>query len=164
MTTALAVWLALGGLAMAGLAACGVKALAGLLPLRPGGVLPGRGRRGRFNDILHHHENALLAAETLALLGLATAAASGGWMLATCTRPLTLWPLLGVLAAASLSLLLVVVWVPAAVARVLAPPLLFHAWPLWRGAGLLLKPFAAVAAFCQRLLLRLAGKTRGTRR
>lgn len=115
----------------------------------------------RLGVVLHGYRNAGFAAETLQVLGTALfigAAAlwiweeSGpgqqpGWLL-----------LVGTFVAGFLALLALEVWVPWAVARVWAAPIVYYTWPLWSVVSLALYPLVVGGRIVNTLMHRLAGK------
>ena len=59
---------------------------------------------------------------------------------------------------ASVALLTCKIWIPAAVARLWATPILFHTWRLWRVISLVLFPLVLAARTVDTVLHRLAGR------
>ena len=58
----------------------------------------------------------------------------------------------------ALLLLAVEIWIPWAVARLWASPIVYHTWPLWQAAAVALWPLMLGARFVDTILHRLAGR------
>lgn len=155
-----AIWLALTGLLAACAAAIGARSLA----VFSRHELDELGRRhhapGRLGEILRGDEDAGLAAETLQVLS--TAVAVGAmvmwWTAGDRTNPPTGAALaLGIMGAV-LVLLAAELWIPWAVARLWAAPILFHTWPLWKAVSVVLSPLVKGARFVDTVFHRLSGR------
>jgi CBS domain containing-hemolysin-like protein len=114
-----------------------------------------------FDAILAGEERALLAAESLRVFFTVIASACLTWWLTqTWHEPVAIVDLLvdfAWLAAFVLVLWAALIWIPSAVARVWAEPLILATWPFWQIASALLAPALAITRACEIVLRRVTG-------
>lgn len=159
----LAFYLACSGLAVAAFATIGARSLVRFSPHRLQELCKKAGREGRMADILRHHQQLARAAAALRILATSIALVAivffHGEIGATTNSTMTvspwnlLWPgtlWLFVLFAAE-------IWIPQAVVRLWATPILYHTWPFWKLLGVLLWPLALLGEIIDTFISRLAG-------
>jgi len=154
-------WLTIGGSIAATLAALGAK----LFREYSAGDLEEyciRKKNIQFvGEVVDHDEPLAEGAETLQAIATTTAVVAGlSWMLTTkrIPDPIT-WQLVsaGVLSIA-LILLALTHWMPLAVAKFWASPLLYHTWRFWWVVGWLAWPFTIGVRIVREVTKRLAGR------
>lgn len=155
-------WLAVAGLVTTCIAAIGARSAAEFSRRGLEEICGRRQSRDRLGEILLRHDQVSLAAETLQVIATAVVIScvalwlwmerqGDGW---------AGWPLLAlVMATAAMLLLAVEIWVPWAVARLWAEPILFFGWPFWKGLCTALAPFGLGARFVDTVLHRIVGRT-----
>lgn len=154
-------WLAVAGLLVTSLAAIGARSLTVFSRHELAELCRRRGRGDRLGQILRHHDMAGLAAETLQVVATAAAVGAGGvwvWLIQNADGQAgwLSWALNA--AVGALLLLAAEIWLPRAVARLWAEPLLFYTWPVWQILRLLLTPLVLGARFVDTLFHRLVGR------
>jgi len=154
--------LAVAGLLVTCVAAIGAKSLASFSRHDLEEICRRRRAMSRLGAILRGHDHAGQAAETLQVVTTAVvvlAVAFWTWRKSPhAPQPLN-WTLLGSSAGVGALLLLSVeIWIPWAVARLWATPVVYHTWPLWHAAGVALFPLMLGARFVDTFLHRLTGR------
>ncbi len=147
------------GLLLTGVAATGVRILLNFSHRQLELYCRLRRRRERFGQILDLHEEVALAVEKCEVVGL-------GLLISGTTLLISPW--WGVMrysqqfSAVVLCLLVLfslTSWLPSAIARQWAAPLLLRTWSLWRGIYAIFWPLDEILAGVQRLFRRLAGQS-----
>ncbi|WP_182870631.1 hemolysin family protein [Rhodopirellula sp. JC639] len=122
-------------------------------------------RRERFSSVLEHQDAAIRSSEYLRMIGtvlflIAGTAAlmiskhdSDSLALAGLVGPLVAWVVL-----ATLSMMFVHAWLPAAVTRFASAPVLYHTWPFWRSLTSVMNPFSIPGEVIAALTRRLSGQ------
>ncbi|MDH3717031.1 MAG: CBS domain-containing protein [Planctomycetota bacterium] len=115
----------------------------------------------KFSEILQYDDQVAVGIESLnvCMTALFVVAAALWVQLQWSAAPVPSWQVLwqaGLLAAAAL--LTCKIWIPWAVVRLWATPILFHTWRLWRVISQLLFPLVLAARSVDTLLHRLAGR------
>jgi CBS domain containing-hemolysin-like protein len=163
VNSAMLVWLCLAALGVAGFAATAAAAFRDFSRAQLRELLRHRNQLPRHDEIVEHHRQAALGAESLRVFMTAAAvvcAAAFFWN----ARPEQLSWGMGLLVTVSeligggAVLWLVIVWIPAVLARVWAEPLIARTWPIWRWTGKLLAPSAGGTDFVERAVQRMSGK------
>jgi len=154
-------WLAAAGLLVTSLAAIGARSLTVFSRHELAELCRRRDRSDRLGKILRHHDMAGLAAETLQVVATAVAVGAGGvwvWLVQNADGQAgwLSWALNA--AVGALLLLAAEIWLPRAIARLWAEPLLFYTWPVWQTLRLLLTPLVLGARFVDTLFHRLVGR------
>ncbi len=166
MSSATLIWLCLAALGLAGFAATAAQAFRDFSRAQLRELLRYRNQLPRYDEIIEHHRQAALGAESLRVFTTAAAvvcAAAFFWN----SRPEQLsWEMSLLVTVAELVgggaiLWITIVWIPAVLARVWAEPLIARTWPIWRWAGKLLAPSAAGTDFVERAVQRMSGKEPG---
>ena len=161
MNPKIALWLAIAGLVSSCLAAIGAKSLSKFSPRQLEEIGRRRKSPNRLGEILRHDQRAALAAETLQVAAMALyigGAAWWAWLEASPSGTIDAQTLWTVVAAGTVLLLAMEIWIPWAVMRLWAAPFVYYTWPLWRGLDLLLFPLVVGARFVDAVLHRLAGR------
>ena len=120
-----------------------------------------RGKPDRFSEILQNHEQVGLSAEILTVLLAAfavvviTAWVDKRWELADNEDWTTLLATAG---GCALVLIIGIVWISRAIARVYSEEFLYRTWPLWKMLSVLVTPLGWGAHFWDVLLHRIAGR------
>jgi CBS domain containing-hemolysin-like protein len=125
-----------------------------------------RQQQDRFGDILHHHDRAALSADILAACWTAVAIACAAiWCWNEFSLPTAEMPwaaLAAMLVALALLLVALVVWLPWALARVVAARFLLVTWPWWRLIARALHPLVWCARALDMALHRVTGRRKAT--
>lgn len=159
MSEPLLLGLFLASLATTALSASGARALAEFSRHELEEICRRRKRPQRLGQILRGYERAALAAETLELLAVGgLAACVTVWLDPGEIGRLSALAAVGKVAAALFTLLAAAVWIPFAVVRLWASPLVYFTWPLWRLVALVLSPLVLGARFADAVFHRLAGR------
>ena len=162
MDPALFMWFAVGGLFVAALSAVGNKVLNEFSRHELENYCRIRNREDLFGEILDDHEKAALGADTLQILGIALALfCSARWLNASvgALSKLSAGAAAGWFVAGILALLILIVWLPRAIAALWSAPLVYHTWRIWRITNLILLPLSFGGRLVDVLLHRLAGRT-----
>ena len=118
-----------------------------------------RGRVEIFEKVMDQHDQFILAAESLQVVGTVVLTLSGSLYLFGDTDGTALverWHFLLATLVSIGSVLLLTSWVPWAVVRLWAVPFLFHTWRIWWGASYLGWPLSLGAMVCSFLLSRFS--------
>ncbi len=158
MTDGLPLLLATVGLAMTCLAAIAANSFAEFSRSDLEDICRRRKSPQRLGQILHGYRNVRLAAETLQVMGTAIFIGAAMFWLQP-QEPLAWNRILASLALGALLLLALEIWVPWAIARLWATPLVYFSWPIWRLISLPLSPLVFGTRFFDTVLVRLAGRT-----
>jgi len=149
------------GLGVTCLAAIGARTLVKFAPHELKEVCRRHRAPERLGRILREHDDVALAAETLQVIGTVWFVGSytfWSWTFVTETGSAGWLPLTGLGVAGAVALLAAEVWVPWAVVRLWAEPVVFHTWPAWRGLSYLLAPLVIGARLVDIVFHRLAGR------
>lgn len=155
--------LAASGLAVAAIAATGVRSLRNFSSHELEEVCQRHNKDERFDEILDQHDAVALGVECLQVLGCVLFFCAGAaWLVdryAGQTGAVNL-PWLGMMTAASVTVLLLAtnVWIPWTFSRIWAPVCLCHGWILWKTASQAMRPLTVGVEFVDALTRRLAGK------
>lgn len=117
-----------------------------------------RRNRERFGAILDHQDATVRGSEYLRMIGTVVFLIGGTAALFLGTALPSATALIGWAVAASGLMMLVHVWLPAAVTRFASTPVLYHTWPFWRLLSIAMRPLAAPGELVEILTRRLAGK------
>jgi CBS domain containing-hemolysin-like protein len=122
-----------------------------------------RQKQDRFSDILHHHDRVALEVEMAVILALAlaiTCASLWSWdTFSAAEDPNSWWIVAAAVAVIGLSLMVAIVWLPWALARVAAAQFVFFTWPVWSFLGRAMYPLAWCARVLDMVLRRVTGRT-----
>ena len=154
-------WLAVGGLVLTCLAAIGARSLAEFSRHELEEICARRSARNRLGQILKQHDQAGLAAETLQVIAtveLITSAAFWVCLELQADGSISGTLLVATIAVGAPMLLAAEIWIPWAVARLWAEPLLYYTWPFWRAVSVLLAPLVLGAHFVDTVFHRVAGR------
>lgn len=154
-------WLAVVGLALTCAAAIAADSFAEFSRKDLEELCKRRNAPDRLGRVLRGHRHAALAAETLQAVS--TALFVGAimvwlWRQLPADEPVSWKSVLAALALGALALLALEIWIPWAVARLWATPIVYFSWPLWRLIGLLLYPLLWEARVVEAFLERLSGR------
>lgn len=113
--------------------------------------------RERFGAVLDHQEAAIRGSEYLRMIGTVMFLIAGtGALFVTDNHPSV--PRLVVWAVAASGLMMMVhVWLPAAVTRFASTQVLYHTWPFWRGLSIFMHPLSAPGELVELVTRRLTG-------
>ena len=165
MTPLTLLWIAMGGLGFACLAAVGVRSLAQFSPHELNEICKKRGSPERLGRILRWRDQVGLSLQSVRTLaaavyvGAATLGVAVQW--GGAPSPDRVAIVASALGGAVL-LLAVGIWLPRAVADLWAEPFLYLTWPIWWGLSLLLFPLILAARLVNIALHRLAGRVADT--
>ena len=114
--------------------------------------------RERFGAVLDHQDAAIRGSEYLRMIGTVMFLIAGtAAIFIREGRPpgfsLVYWAV-----AASGMIMMVQVWLPAAVTRFASTPVLYHTWPFWFALSTVMSPLAAPGLLVEWITRRLAGK------
>ena len=113
----------------------------------------------RFGEILLHYDRVALGVDHLLYLSVAFTITCGAWLSSTKWTALTESGLAATVAGGGLALVVAVLWIPWAVARLWAEPWLYQTWRVWTVASTLMRPLTYGAHLIDAVLHRLAGRT-----
>ncbi len=160
--TALDVSVILFGWIVAGLATVGAQALRDFSRAELEEICRLRDRSARLAEILRDREQVALGVESLrvVLLAVVVIVTNDAILLHYNVQ----WPqdwrtVLWLIAASVLLLSAIVIWIPRALARLWAAPLLMLTWPVWRLASQIARPLTLCARFVDTVFHRLSGRT-----
>ena len=161
MSPDLAFWLAVSGLMVTCIAAIGAKSLAEFSRHELGEICRRRGANDKLGQIIRRHEQVAMAAETLQVIATAGVIGAGAfwvWLAPKADGPAE-WVLLAlIVAVGSLVLLAVEIWIPRAVARLWAEPILYVTWSFWVALGVAMLPLVLGARLVDTVLHRIVGR------
>ena len=156
------IWLALIGLALATVSACGTRALYDFSRHELEMYCRVRQNRDRYNAILDEGDQVALGVEILSKFSQVLFLISGLiWLIQTDRiNPATAhtFQIVEVLVGTFI-LLTATVWVPVAIVRLASAPFLYNTWRLWKTTSTLLTPISVCGVAVNRLFHRLAGKS-----
>ncbi len=163
MTGTALLWIALGLLGLASLAAIAVYAFRDFSRPQLRDLLENRGQEGRFKEIVAGHHEAALAAESLRVLTTAVGVLAAVIYLWTnyldeSAGPPALVVNVVIALVGIILLWLVIIWLPTALAHVWGERFLATTWPLWRLSAKLFAPSASAARSIENVLQRISGK------
>ena len=163
MTLFTLMWLAIGGLFLAAIAAIGTRVLHECQWHELEIYCRTRKRLELFGEIHDHHQQVGLGVETLRAGGTALFLLAGTCWLIFPDNSATgvTWPKLLVgMCAGSLALLVLTIWIPWTILHLWSSPFLFHTWRIWRVTSFALLPLSFGAHLIDGLMHRLAGRNR----
>ncbi len=113
--------------------------------------------RERFGAVLDNQDAAIRGSEYLRLMGTVLFLITGTAAIfidriGPSPSRLILWGML-----ASVLMMMVHVWLPAAVTRFASTQVLYHTWPFWRSLSILMSPFSAPGQLVELVTRRLTG-------
>lgn len=113
--------------------------------------------RERFGAVLDHQEAAIRGSEYLRMIGTVLFLITGTTAIDTMHGYTNPWRLMiwGVCAVAMM--MMVHVWLPAAVTRFASKRVLYHTWPFWHALSIFMSPLAAPGDFVELITRRLTG-------
>lgn len=161
MTPDALLWLTIAGTLAAGFFAVGARALREFSRHELQEICVRRAAPSRFGDILRHHDHVALGVKmTEVFAAVLAVAAATLWLRheSTLVMPPPWWVIPAAVVAMGLVACIVAVWLPWAIARVAAAPLLFFTWPFWRLVGRFTYPLIWCAGAVDAVLHRLAGR------
>lgn len=151
-------WLAVLGLIASSYTAIGAKCLREFSRKRLAEIARRHKHPTRFSEIMRQYDQVALAVEMVQKIATAIMLISGTFWIADGVVPKG-WQLLGIIATGAGLLVMAVVWIPWAVARLWAAPFLYHSWRIWRATAALMTPLAMGARVFDGMAHRLAGRT-----
>jgi CBS domain containing-hemolysin-like protein len=163
VSNAALIWFCLAALAMACFAATAAQAFRDFSRAQLRELLRHRNLLGRYDEIIEHHRQAALGAESLRVFATAAAVVAAAAFLWNKQSEQLFWSIallvtLAEILGGAAILWLAIVWVPAVLTRIWAEPLIARTWPIWRASGKLLAPSAAGTDFVERAVHRISGK------
>lgn len=166
MSVRVAFWLAAVGLVVTCVASTAARAAAGFSPRELKEISRRRKSRLRLARIIRRHDQVALAAETLQVVATAVFIGAGTFWIWTDLHlegPPHWWAIACCLAGGALALLAVESWIPRAVARLWANPILYYGWPLWDALAVGLYPLVLGGRIVEAVCCRAAGRMAGPR-
>jgi len=117
-----------------------------------------KGNRERFGAVLDHQDVTLRGSEYLRMIGTVMFLMAGTAAIfvgdgSPTGRRLAAWAI-----CAGGLMMMVNVWLPAAVTRFASTPVLYHTWPFWRFLSIAMSPLSAPGELVEIVTRRLAGK------
>lgn len=113
--------------------------------------------RERFGDVLDHQEAAIRASEYLRMMGTVLFLIAGtGAIFVEDGTPTGFRLMIWALSSGGL-MMLIHVWLPAAVTRFASTQVLYHTWPFWRSLSTAMRPLEAPGELVELLTRRLTG-------
>ncbi len=118
----------------------------------------------KFSEIIEHDDQVAVSIECLHVISSAlfvVAAASWAYLASGASGGALRWSMFWSIAGVAAVLLLALrIWIPWAVVRLWATPILFHTWRIWRLASRILAPLALASRAVDTIIHRLAGRQR----
>lgn len=113
--------------------------------------------RDRFGAVLDHQDSAIRGSEYLRMIGTVMFLIAGtGALFSAETEPSALRLVVWAVAAGGL-MMMIHVWLPAAVTRFASTQVLYHSWPFWRSLSILMHPLSAPGELVEMVTRRLTG-------
>jgi CBS domain containing-hemolysin-like protein len=167
VSNATLIWLSVFALGLASFAACAAQAFRDFSRSQLRELLRHRNLLPQYDEIIEHHRQAGLGAESLRVFATAAAVVAAVAFLWNTHSDGLSWSIsllttFGETMGGALILWLAIVWFPAVLARIWAEPLIVRTWPIWRASGRVLAPSAAGADFVERTMNRISGKESAT--
>ena len=150
-------WLATVGLVVSSYAAIGAKCLREFSRKRLTEVADRKQHPTRLGEIIRQYDQVALAVETLQKISVAVMLVAGTLCYAGEEMPTGL-EFLGGIAVSAGVLVVSLVWIPWAVARLWAAPFLYQSWSIWRATAALMTPLTVGARVFNAVVHRLAGR------
>ncbi|MFP6692655.1 MAG: hemolysin family protein [Pirellulales bacterium] len=154
-------WIAFGNLFLTSLAAVGARSLREFSRSALEDLCHKHRSDLKFSEILKHDDQVAVSIESLHVVTTAifvSAIASWTYLRADATDPVVSARFWSTTLLASLALLTFKIWIPWAVVRLWATPILFYTWRLWRIISLILVPLVYAARLVDTVLHRIAGR------
>lgn len=162
MSGAVLIWLCILAMAFAGFAAAAAHSLRDFSRAQLRELMRHRNQLPRFDEIVEHHRQAAIGAESVRVFCTAAGVVAATVALWQAYPQQSSWStglLLTVeLIGGALVLWLVIVWIPALLSRIWAEPFIARTWPIWRLAGKVLAPSAGGSDLVERAVNRISGK------
>lgn len=122
-------------------------------------------RRERFGSVLEHQDAAIQGSEYLRMIGTVLFLIAGTAALIIAKQDAysagltwTSRSMIGWIILATVSMMAVHAWLPAAVTRFASAPVLYHTWPFWRSLSSAMNPFSIPGEIIGALTRRLSGQ------
>ena len=113
--------------------------------------------RERFGAVLDHQDAAIRGSDYLRMIGTVLFLISGTTAIYVRDARLIPWHLL-VWGVCAVGLMMMIhVWLPAAVTRFASRRVLYHSWPFWHALSIFMSPLAAPGVFVELITRRLTG-------
>ena len=113
--------------------------------------------RDRFGAVLDHQDAAMRGSEYLRMIGTVMFLIAGTGALFTSKAEPTTGGLVTWAVTAGALMMMVHVWLPAAVTRFASTQVLYHSWPFWRVLSILMHPLSAPGELVELVTRRLMG-------
>ena len=114
--------------------------------------------RERFGAVLDLQDTAIRGSEYLRMIGTVAFLIAGTAAIFVNDASPTLTRIMVWGVGASGLMMMIHVWLPAAVTRFASTQVLYHTWPFWRSLSIFMSPLSAPAALVELVTRRLAGK------
>ncbi|MCG8584211.1 MAG: CBS domain-containing protein [Pirellulales bacterium] len=150
-------WLAILGLVVSCYAAIGAKCLREFSRKQLAEIADRKEHPTRLGEIMRQYDPVAFAVEMLQK-GAAAVMLIAGTLWVTGEQMPSQLQLLGYLASGAAVLIVSLVWIPWAVARLWAAPFLYHSWGVWRVTAALMTPLAWGGRVFDGMVRRLAGR------
>jgi CBS domain containing-hemolysin-like protein len=154
-------WIAFGNLLLTSLAAIGARALRDFSRSALEDLCRKQQSDLKFSEILKHDDQVAVSIESLHVITTAifvSASASWAYLTADAGGTVATAHFWSTTMLAALALLTFKIWIPWAVVRLWATPILFYTWRLWRVISLILVPLVIAARLVDTVLHRIAGR------
>jgi CBS domain containing-hemolysin-like protein len=162
MSGAVLIWLCIFAMVLAGIAATAAHSLRDFSRAQLRELMRHRNQLPRFDEIVEHHRQAAIGAESLRVFLTAAGVVAATAALWQAYPQQSSWTTGLLLAAELISgavvLWLVIVWIPALLSRIWAEPFIARTWPIWRLASKVLAPLAGGSDLVERAVNRISGK------
>lgn len=113
--------------------------------------------RERFGAVLDHQDASIAGSDYLRLFGTVIFLIAGTGAIFVDKGDPGPMGLVGWGTFAVISMMMVHVWLPAAVTRFASTQLLYHSWPFWRSLSIIMSPFSAPAYLVELVTRRITG-------
>ncbi len=113
--------------------------------------------RDRFGAVLDHQDAAIRGSEYLRMIGTVLFLIAGTAAIFIGDSELSPWRLTTWGVCAGGLMMMIHVWLPAAVTRFASTQVLYHTWPFWRSLSILMSPLSAPGEFVEIVTRRLTG-------
>lgn len=161
MSGAVLIWLSILAMALAGFAAAAAHSLRDFSRAQLRELMRQRNQLPRFDEIVEHHRQAAIGAESLRVFSTAAGVVAATVALWQAYPQQSSWGaalLAAELIGGAAVLWLVIVWIPALLSRIWAESFIARTWPIWRLAGKVMAPSAGGTDLVERAVSRISGK------